>query len=143
MIIRSMPPASAHLADNPVPAPPPMIGFPVATWARRRCKHSSRLKTFMVPPSHGLRSAMSWRFRVCAVVRQGGNNPPSLQGEESGRNHCRGCGEEVHLYCSVGDRSGESAQLPQAIECGAFMSMLIWILPVVVVLIGGAIAAIP
>ena len=26
MMIRSMPPASAHLADRPVPAPPPMIG---------------------------------------------------------------------------------------------------------------------
>ena len=28
MTIRSMPPASSHLADRPVPAPPPMIGRP-------------------------------------------------------------------------------------------------------------------
>ena len=28
MTIRSMPPASSHLADRPVPAPPPMIGSP-------------------------------------------------------------------------------------------------------------------
>src|SRR5579884_269696 len=48
MISKSMPPASAHLADKPVPAPPPMIGFPAATWLRRRCKHSSRLKMLMV-----------------------------------------------------------------------------------------------
>jgi hypothetical protein len=26
MTIRSMPPASSHFADRPVPAPPPMIG---------------------------------------------------------------------------------------------------------------------
>src|SRR3546814_4506474 len=26
--MRSMPPASSHLADRPVPAPPPMIGTP-------------------------------------------------------------------------------------------------------------------
>ena len=28
MTMRSMPPASSHLADRPVPAPPPMIGSP-------------------------------------------------------------------------------------------------------------------
>ena len=35
MMMRSMPPASAHLALMPVPAPPPMIGLPAATWARK------------------------------------------------------------------------------------------------------------
>src|SRR5690242_13535657 len=30
MTIRSMPPASSHLADRPVPAPPPTIGWPLA-----------------------------------------------------------------------------------------------------------------
>src|SRR5215472_10759882 len=48
MMSRSMPPASAHLADRPMPAPPPTIGLPAATWARRRCKHSSRLNMLMV-----------------------------------------------------------------------------------------------
>src|SRR5262249_55974703 len=42
MTIRSMPPASAHLADRPVPAPPPTIGRPAATWARRRSRMAWR-----------------------------------------------------------------------------------------------------
>src|SRR4051794_38827979 len=36
MTIRSMPPASSHLALMPVPAPPPMIGRPAATFVRSR-----------------------------------------------------------------------------------------------------------
>ncbi len=34
MMIRSIPPASAHLALRPVPAPPPMIGRPSAILRR-------------------------------------------------------------------------------------------------------------
>src|SRR4051794_32434299 len=54
MMIRSMPPASAHLADRPMPAPPPTIGRPAATWARSRRRHSSRvnmrcLRSYLVP----------------------------------------------------------------------------------------------
>src|SRR5262249_53601579 len=48
MMMRSMPPASAHLALMPVPAPPPMMGLPAATWARRRWRHSSRVNWLMV-----------------------------------------------------------------------------------------------
>src|SRR5262249_30540022 len=48
MMIRSMPPSSAHLADRPMPAPPPMIGRPAATWARRRWRHSSRVNELIV-----------------------------------------------------------------------------------------------
>src|SRR5688572_12081832 len=44
---RSMPPASAHLAEMPVPAPPPTIGLPAATWARSRLRISSRAKRLM------------------------------------------------------------------------------------------------
>src|SRR6478752_7350018 len=33
MTMRSMPPASSHFAESPVPAPPPMIGSPRATMA--------------------------------------------------------------------------------------------------------------
>src|SRR5438132_13265565 len=51
MMMRSMPPASAHLALMPVPAPPPMIALPAATWARRRWRHSSRLNKLIGPPS--------------------------------------------------------------------------------------------
>src|SRR5947207_15692196 len=43
MMRRSMPPSSAHLALIPVPAPPPMIGLPAATWARSRARMSSRV----------------------------------------------------------------------------------------------------
>src|SRR5262245_56509985 len=49
MMIRSMPPASAHLALKPVPAPPPMIGRPAATWARSRVRHSSRVNMATSP----------------------------------------------------------------------------------------------
>src|SRR5690349_17778975 len=43
MMIRSMPPASAHLAERPVPAPPPMMGRPAATWERSRARIWSRV----------------------------------------------------------------------------------------------------
>src|SRR5438067_7805314 len=45
MTIRSMPPASSHLAESPVPAPPPMIGSPRRTipWnLSTRVRRSSR-----------------------------------------------------------------------------------------------------
>ena len=42
-MIRSAPPASASLADRPVPAPAPMIGRPCATWPRSRRRASSRV----------------------------------------------------------------------------------------------------
>src|SRR5262245_47564176 len=34
MTMRSMPPASSHLAESPVPAPPPMIGSPRSIMVR-------------------------------------------------------------------------------------------------------------
>src|SRR4051812_8190068 len=43
MMIRSIPPASAHLALRPVPAPPPMIGRPSATLRRNRSRISARV----------------------------------------------------------------------------------------------------
>src|SRR5579859_957781 len=45
MMIRSIPPASAHLALRPVPAPPPMIGRPSDTFLRKRARISVRLMT--------------------------------------------------------------------------------------------------
>src|SRR6187551_841703 len=36
MTMRSMPPASSHFADRPVPAPPPISGRPAAILARKR-----------------------------------------------------------------------------------------------------------
>ena len=43
MMIRSAPPASAHFAESPVPAPAPMIGFPCSTCALRRASASARV----------------------------------------------------------------------------------------------------
>src|SRR6476469_5279406 len=42
MMMRSTPPASADLAEMPVPAPAPMTGFPAAIVARRRPSAVSR-----------------------------------------------------------------------------------------------------
>src|SRR6266545_1126545 len=42
MMTRSMPPISAHLAERPVPAPPPTMGTPAAAWARNRARMSER-----------------------------------------------------------------------------------------------------
>src|SRR5579883_2022168 len=53
MIIRSTPPASAHFADRPVPAPPPRMGRPAATCDRKRLRHSVRDKTLMAAPRNG------------------------------------------------------------------------------------------
>ena len=42
MTIKSIPPASSHLALMPVPAPPPMIGTPASTFARKRSMTARR-----------------------------------------------------------------------------------------------------
>src|SRR3954451_10959553 len=39
--MRSMPPASSHFADRPVPAPPPIRGRPAAILARKRARSAS------------------------------------------------------------------------------------------------------
>src|SRR6516225_1619115 len=67
MMIRSMPPASAHLALMPVPAPPPMIGLPAATWARRRLRHSSRVKKLMAR-SQGSGVRGQWRYDAAYCI---------------------------------------------------------------------------
>src|SRR3982074_3602113 len=60
MTIRSMPPASSHLAESPVPAPPPTIGSPRATMARnflRRSARSNRGMGHLTPPPAGARAS--------------------------------------------------------------------------------------
>src|ERR1700742_2629234 len=42
MTIRSMPPASSHFAERPVPAPPPTIGRPLAIMPRNFSRMSLR-----------------------------------------------------------------------------------------------------
>ena len=73
MMMRSMPPASAHLALMPVPAPPPMIGLPAAIWARRRARHASRVKKLMPTESlvagtgAGLRNSPATSSRAAVI----------------------------------------------------------------------------
>src|SRR6185295_19812801 len=45
--MRSMPPASWHLAERPVPAPPPTMGSPRATMALNLSSRSDRWKRGM------------------------------------------------------------------------------------------------
>src|SRR3954453_18863900 len=44
MMIRSIPPASAHFALRPVPAPPPMIGSPASILRRNPSRISLRVR---------------------------------------------------------------------------------------------------
>src|SRR3954452_20274980 len=44
MMIRSIPPASAHFALRPVPAPPPMIGSPASILRRKPSRISLRVR---------------------------------------------------------------------------------------------------
>src|SRR5689334_8882153 len=50
MTIRSMPPASSHLAESPVPAPPPTIGWPRRIISRKRSTRARRSKRGMSAP---------------------------------------------------------------------------------------------
>src|SRR6516162_2674181 len=43
MTMRSAPPASSYLAEMPVPAPAPIMGWPCAFMARKRARMSERL----------------------------------------------------------------------------------------------------
>src|SRR5262245_22089317 len=46
-----MPPASWHFADRPVPAPPPMMGWPPATMALNLSRRADRSKRGIFLPS--------------------------------------------------------------------------------------------
>ena len=60
MTIKSIPPASSHFAEIPVPAPPPMMGSPFSIFSRKRDNISERvfchvaLSHFhpLLPPHH-------------------------------------------------------------------------------------------
>src|SRR5215467_8635758 len=95
MMMRSMPPASSHLAERPVPAPPPMIGSPRAIMPRRRLRMSLRLMRGMELPCSGagepragdLVEVVDQRVDerlVVDVVRQD-HQPPIGAGAEAGR----------------------------------------------------------
>jgi hypothetical protein len=64
MMIKSTPASSSHLAEIPVPAPPPTMGRPSDTLARKRFKIPSRLL------SH---------FMIGSVLSKGGALPTSMR----------------------------------------------------------------
>src|SRR4029077_20303292 len=66
MMIRSAPPASAHLADKPVPAPAPMMAWPRSALARSRARSSSRRTS--VPALDHLVQPVGHRGGECGVV---------------------------------------------------------------------------
>ena len=49
MMIRSAPPASAHFAESPVPAPAPMITPPSAIVRRKRASASCPFMRVLLP----------------------------------------------------------------------------------------------
>src|SRR6185295_13111498 len=57
MTMRSMPPASSHFADRPVPAPPPISGRPAAILARKRARSSCLAMRGMRPLRRSPRGA--------------------------------------------------------------------------------------
>src|ERR1043165_2739554 len=94
MINRSMPPFSAHLAEMPVPAPPPMIGLPAASWARNRSRICSRVKKLMtysicrIRISH-LLYATALRMLVVAIRTLGGLLLPGATRRDVEQCSCR------------------------------------------------------
>ena len=65
MMIRSAPPASAHFADSPVPAPAPMIGLPASICARSRASASARVTSSHPPRSASISSCS--RFAIASA----------------------------------------------------------------------------
>src|SRR4029453_11321971 len=65
-----MPPASSHLAERPVPAPPPMMGSPRAIMPRSRSRMSLRgMRAMALPCCRGAREARAGD--VVEVLDQG------------------------------------------------------------------------
>src|SRR5262249_52213631 len=90
-----MPPASSHLADRPVPAPPPMIGSPRSLLPRNRLRMSLRLMRDMILPWGGAGDARAGDLvevvdqcvdegLIVDVVGQD-HQPPVGAGAEAGR----------------------------------------------------------
>src|SRR5438477_5046766 len=83
-----MPPASSHLAEMPVPAPPPMTGSPAATLARKRLRIPALLLSTARPPCwHG--AGRCSRCRNCPD----GFKTRLLQLDRGEVGNCAGAGE--------------------------------------------------
>src|SRR5512145_1021158 len=75
MTMRSMPPASSHLAESPVPAPPPMIGTRRFTMSWKRAISRSRSNRAMphlpsAPKRPELLDQRLGEGRIVDVMRQ-------------------------------------------------------------------------
>src|SRR5215218_1758968 len=69
MTMRSMPPASSHFAERPVPAPPPISGRPAAILARKRSR-----SVFLA--MRGMGAGARWGFGPRCDVAPGGDERP-------------------------------------------------------------------
>src|SRR5438105_4161387 len=73
MTIRSMPPASSHLALMPAPAPPPMRAWPAAILSRKRWRIEERYSGIVSGPqlADGTRSVFLREVRLHQRVGEG------------------------------------------------------------------------
>src|SRR5688572_30695782 len=69
--MRSMPPASSHLADKPVPAPPPTMGCFFAAMSRKRSRIFLRSMRAMSVGGGGL--SFGGKRRGCRDLAEGGD----------------------------------------------------------------------
>src|ERR1700745_2541165 len=67
MMIRSAPPASANLAEMPVPAPTPRMGTPCRTVSRSLARHCSRES--IGAPGRRVQHADKLRYGACSKLR--------------------------------------------------------------------------
>src|ERR1700712_5726836 len=79
MTIRSIPPSSSHLAERPVPAPPPTIGRPSRTMAwncSRRCRRG--MAGMRLPSDYGseMQRSRLGEGSIVDMARQADDTPP-------------------------------------------------------------------
>src|SRR5215813_15317827 len=72
MTMRSIPPASSHFAERPVPAPPPTIGSPRAIMPRNFSRMALRairgIALLPTPLARDLQEVFNQRLGKCGVV---------------------------------------------------------------------------
>src|SRR4051812_45821412 len=111
MMRRSIPPASAALADRPVPAPPPTMGRPDAKVSASRDNASLR-NTWITNPLGREGSSLSWS-RSNELVERFGHSPTKTLVVDGGGNVVDGdrgafeSGSDGGEECPVGVRVGE------------------------------------
>src|SRR5262249_14187031 len=108
MMIKSMPPASAHLALSPVPAPPPMIGRPSVTLRRKASRIWVRVggmgRCSFLKTSH--------RRKRYPSTRSGDFLKAKLTGKPVGAPDNESRGDRLPQTTPHGDRRGATLKLP-------------------------------